>query len=83
MGRVNTRALRLERHARRLTHNGRQADVGALPPLVTSPAILVAWDYLPTAAAWRALCGFADGRAARVFVRIRSTGTPSRRRSSP
>ena len=47
MGRVYTRTLRLERHARRLQHNGRQPDLSALPPLVTSPAILVAWDYVP------------------------------------
>ena len=68
MGRVYTRALRLERHARRLGHNGREPDLAALPPLVTSPAILVAWDYVPRQPPPGVLCEFADGAPSRVVI---------------
>ena len=71
MGRVYTRALRLERHARRLAHNGRQPDFAALPPLVTSPAIIVAWDYVPRAAARPAsVCEFAEDAPSRVLINL-------------
>jgi len=68
MGRVYTRALRLERHARRVIHNGREPDLAALPPLVTSPAILVAWDYVPRQPPPGVLCEFADGAPSRVVI---------------
>lgn len=70
MGRVYTRALRLERHARRLAHNGREPDVAALPPVVTSPAILVAWDYVPRQPPPDVLCEFADGAPSRVVISL-------------
>ena len=80
MGRVYTRALRLERHARRLAHNGRQPDFAALPPLVTSPAILVAWDYVPIPSPPGVVCGFAEGASSRVSIRVyvdRQPATPA------
>ncbi len=70
MGRVYTRALRLERYARRLTHNGRQPDLAALPPLVTSPAIFVAWDYVPRQPPPDVLCEFAEGAPSRVVISL-------------
>ena len=70
MGRVYTRALRLERHARRLAHNGRQPDFGTLPPLVTSPAIIVAWDYVPQQPPPGVVCEFAEGAPSRVLINL-------------
>jgi hypothetical protein len=70
MGRVYTRALRLERHARRLTHHGQQPNLAALPPLVTSPALIVAWDYVPRQPPPDVLCEFADGASSRVVISL-------------
>ena len=70
MGRVYTRALRMERHARLLAHNDRQPDLTTLPPLVTSPAILVAWDYVPRQPPPGVLCEFADGAPSRVVISL-------------
>jgi hypothetical protein len=70
MGRVYTRALRLDRHAMRLRHQGLQPDLAALPPLVTSPAILVAWDYVPRQPPAGVLCEFADGAPSRVVISL-------------
>ncbi len=70
MGRVYTRALRLERHARRLVHNGREPDLAALPPLVTSPAILVAWDYVPRQPPPGVLCEFAEEAPSLVLINL-------------
>ena len=65
-----------------LAHNGRQLDFGTLPPLVTSPAIIVAWDDVPIEPPPGAACGFAEARR-RVFIRATSTRPePARRRSS-
>jgi lysophospholipase L1-like esterase len=69
-GRVYTRTLRLERYARRMAFQGREPDTAALPPLVTSPAILVAWDYVPIEPPPGAVCGFAEGAPTRVFMRV-------------
>jgi lysophospholipase L1-like esterase len=70
MGRVYTRALRLERYTRRLIHDGLEPDLTALPPLVTSPAILVAWDYVPRHPPPGVLCEFADGAPSRVVISL-------------
>jgi lysophospholipase L1-like esterase len=68
MGRVYTRALRLDRYALRMRHQGREPDVAALPPLVTSPAIILAWDYVPRQPPPGILCEFADGAPSRVVI---------------
>jgi lysophospholipase L1-like esterase len=70
MGRVYTRALRLDRYAMRMRHQGREPDVAALPPLVTSPAILVAWDYVPQQPPPGAVCEFAEGAPSRVLINL-------------
>jgi hypothetical protein len=70
MGRVYTRAIRLERHARRRLHDGLEPDPASLPPLVTSPAILVAWDYVPRQPPPDVLCEFADGAPSRVVISL-------------
>ena len=75
-GRVYTRELRLERYRHRMVHNGREPDVASLPPLVTSPAILVAWDYVPwEPPAGSTRCGFGRGAPAKVEVRARAASS--------
>ncbi len=69
-GRVYTRGLRLDRYTRRLTHQGREPDLARLPPVVTSPAILVAWDYVPIEPPSDSACGFAEGVPTRVSMRV-------------
>jgi lysophospholipase L1-like esterase len=76
MGRVYTRELRLARHAARLRYNGREPDVSALPPLVTSPAILVAWDYVPVPPPpeQEPACGYGSKAPTRIEIKFDQVG---------
>jgi lysophospholipase L1-like esterase len=75
-GRVYPRALRLERYRRRMVYNGREPDPARLPPLVTSPAILVAWDYVPwEPPAGAGGCGYGRGAPATVEIRARAASS--------
>jgi hypothetical protein len=76
-GRVYPRGLRLDRYAMRMRHQGREPDLSALPPLVTSPAIIVAWDYVPLEPPPGAACGFAAGAPSRVDIEIAADGHPA------
>ena len=53
-----------------MAHHGRQPDVATLPPLVTSPAILVAWDYVPRQPPTGAVCEFAEGAPSLVLINL-------------
>ena len=77
-GRVYTRALRLDRYVARMRYHGREPDVATLPPLVTSPAIIVAWDYVPIEPPPGAACGFAEGTPSRVDIEVAVDGRPER-----
>jgi hypothetical protein len=69
-GRVYTRSIRLARIHRRETFHGRQPDLAGLPAMVTSPAILVAWDFVPQASpVGRVDCGFGPAAPRAVAVR--------------
>ena len=69
-GRVYTRAIRLARAQQRDALHGRVSDLAQLPPMVTSPAILVAWEFVPDAPpVGRVDCGFAPLAAREVFLR--------------
>ena len=69
-GRVYTRAIRLARIQHRAAFNGRAVDLAALPPMVTSPAILVAWELLPEIPPdGRVDCGFAPGAPRQIGIR--------------
>jgi lysophospholipase L1-like esterase len=46
-GRVYTRSIRLARFAQREAFNGRQPDQAQLPPIMTSPVIVAAWEFVP------------------------------------
>jgi lysophospholipase L1-like esterase len=84
MGRVYTRDLRLARYRRRMVHNGREPDLTRLPPLVTSPAILVAWDYVPFPPPDGAEgCGYGRDAPVRVAIRDRAVPAPGDRRLQP
>ena len=73
MGRVYTRSIRIRRVDRREAHNGRRSDHARLPPVVTSPAILVAWDYVPQAPPDGVVdCGYGPAAPREVFVRFQS-----------
>src|SRR6187401_1077390 len=76
-GRVYPRGLRLDRYAMRMRHQGREPDLSALPPLVTSPAIIVAWDYVPIEPPPGAACGFAEGAPSRVDMEVVVDGHPA------
>jgi len=76
-GRVYPRGLRLDRYAMRMRHQGREPDLSALPPLVTSPAIIVAWDYVPIEPPPGAACGFAAGAPSRVDMEVVVDGHPA------
>ena len=68
-GRVYTRAIRLARIQQRQAFHGREANLSALPPMVTSPVILIAWDFVPDAPpVGRVDCGFGPAAPRRVFV---------------
>jgi len=77
-GRVYTRAIRLARIRQREAFHGREASLAALPPMVTSPVILVAWEFVPdTPPVGRVDCGFGPAAPRRVFVHaIRQEPTP-------
>ena len=78
-GRVYTRAIRLARIQRREAFHGREPNLAALPPMVTSPAILVAWDFVPDAPpAGASIAGSAEAAPRRVFVHAirRGAGRP-------
>ena len=48
---------------------GRESSLAALPPMVTSPVILVAWDFVPDAPpVGRVDCGFGPAAPRQVFV---------------
>lgn len=69
-GRVYTRAIRLARIRQREAFHGREAVLTALPPMVTSPAILVAWEFVPDAPpVGRLDCGFGPVAPREVLVR--------------
>lgn len=58
-GRVYTRAIRLARVQQREAFHGRESSLATLPPMVTSPVILIAWDFVPdTPPVGRVDCGF-------------------------
>src|SRR4029079_7709706 len=76
-GRVYPRGLRLDRYSMRMRHQGREPDLSALPPLVTSPAIIVAWDYVPIEPPPGAACGFAEGAPSRVDMEVVVDGHPA------
>ncbi len=58
-GRVYPRAIRLARIQQRDAFHGREPSLAALPPMVTSPAILVAWEFVPDAPpVGRVDCGY-------------------------
>jgi hypothetical protein len=68
-GRVYTRAIRLARVQQREAFKGREPSLAALPPLVASPVILVAWDFVPDAPpVGRVDCGFGPAAPRQVFV---------------
>jgi len=68
-GRVYTRAIRLARLHRRETFHGREPSLAALPPLVTSPAIVIAWEFVPKAPPdGRVDCGFGPAAPRQVVV---------------
>ena len=68
-GRVYTRAIRLARIQQREAFHGRESSLAALPPMVTSPVILVAWDFVPdTPPVGRVDCGFGPAAPRQVFV---------------
>jgi lysophospholipase L1-like esterase len=68
-GRVYTRAIRLARIQQRQAFLGREPSQAALPPMVTSPVILVAWDFVPdTPPVGRVDCGFGPAAPREVFV---------------
>jgi lysophospholipase L1-like esterase len=68
-GRVYTRAIRLARIQQREAFHGRQPNLAGLPPMVTSPVIVVAWDFVPdTPPVGRVDCGFGPFAPRRVFV---------------
>lgn len=69
-GRVYTRAIRLARIHRRETFHGRQSSLAGLPSMVTSPAILVAWEFVPTPPPdGRIDCGFGPVAPSEIAVR--------------
>jgi lysophospholipase L1-like esterase len=69
-GRVYPRSLRLARIQRRETFHGRQPLLAALPPMVTSAAIVVAWDFVPQAPPpGRVDCGFGPAAPRTVTIR--------------
>jgi lysophospholipase L1-like esterase len=68
-GRVYTPAIRLARIRQRDAFHGREPRLAALPPMVTSPVILVAWDFVPdTPPVGRVDCGFGPAAPREVFV---------------
>ena len=68
-------AIRLARIHRRETLQGRQPSLAALPSMVTSPAILVAWEFVPTVPPdGRVDCGF--GPAAPRAIAVRAIAEP-------
>jgi hypothetical protein len=76
-GRVYPRGLRLDRYAMRMRYQGREPDMSTLPPLVTSPAIIVAWDYVPIEPPPGVACGFAEGAPSRVDIEVVVDGHPA------
>jgi len=77
-GRVYTRAIRLARFRQREAFHGREASLAALPPMVTSPVILVAWEFVPdTPPVGRVDCGFGPAAPRHVFIHaIRQEPSP-------
>jgi lysophospholipase L1-like esterase len=68
-GRVYTRGIRLARIHRRETFHGREASLSALPPIVTSSSILIAWEFVPKAPPdGRVDCGFGPAAPREVAI---------------
>ena len=72
-GCVYTRAIRLARIRKRAAFLGRPVEPPALPAMVTSPAILVAWEFVPDPPpVGRVDCGFGPVAPREVFIQPRT-----------